>query len=90
MIETITPMALLDPVEDLAAIESSAEQTPNDKKSPLLIPQGSTLMPQSPLGQMAQIKSLDVDCSKESMVVRLRFDRLFTGLIYSKVSFISG
>ncbi len=43
------------------------------------------LMPQLPTVQMAQIVSLDVDCAKESMVVKIKFDRAFGGLIYSKV-----
>lgn len=43
------------------------------------------LMPQLPTVQMAQIASLDVDCAKESMVVKIKFDRPFGGLIYSKV-----
>lgn len=42
------------------------------------------LMPQLPTVQMAQIASLDVDCAKESMVVKIKFDRPFGGLIYSK------
>ena len=43
------------------------------------------LMPQLPTVQMAQIASLNVDCAKESMVVKIKFDRPFGGLIYSKV-----
>lgn len=43
------------------------------------------LMPQLPQVQMAQIVKLDVDCAKESMVVKIKFDRPFGGLIYSKV-----
>ena len=43
------------------------------------------LMPQLPTVQMAQIVSLDVVCAKESMVVKIKFDRSFGGLIYSKV-----
>jgi len=43
------------------------------------------LMPQSSTVQMAQIVSLDVDCAKESMLVKIKFDRPFSGLIYSKV-----
>jgi len=51
----------------------------------LQLPTGQmALMPQMPTGQMAQIQSLDVDCSKDSMVVRMRFDAAFNGLIYSK------
>ncbi len=44
-----------------------------------------SLMPQSSAVQMAQIISLDVDCAKESMLVKVKFDRPFNGLIYSKV-----
>jgi hypothetical protein len=44
-----------------------------------------SLMPQSSTLQMAQIISLDVDCAKESMLVKIKFDRPFNGLIYSKV-----
>jgi hypothetical protein len=47
------------------------------------------LMPQQPQAQMAQIVSLEVDCGKEAMVVHIKFDRPFTGLIYSKVLSIS-
>ena len=43
------------------------------------------LMPQVPTMQMAQIASLNVDCAKESMLVKIKFDRPFGGLIYSKV-----
>lgn len=43
------------------------------------------LMPQLPTVQMAQIASLNVDCAKESMLVKIKFDRPFGGLIYSKV-----
>lgn len=43
------------------------------------------LMPQLPTVQMAQIATLDVDCAKESMIVKIKFDRPFGGLIYSKV-----
>lgn len=43
------------------------------------------LMPHLPTVQMAEIVSLDVDCAKESMVVKIKFDRPFNGLIYSKV-----
>ena len=43
------------------------------------------LMPQLPTVQMAQIASLNVDCAKESMIVKIKFDRPFGGLIYSKV-----
>ncbi|EFX86937.1 hypothetical protein DAPPUDRAFT_97116 [Daphnia pulex] len=42
------------------------------------------LMPQLPTVQMAQIASLNVDCAKESMLVKIKFDRPFGGLIYSK------
>jgi hypothetical protein len=44
-----------------------------------------SLMPQSSTLQMAQIISLDVDCAKESMLDKIKFDRPFNGLIYSKV-----
>ncbi|EFX86938.1 hypothetical protein DAPPUDRAFT_97117 [Daphnia pulex] len=47
------------------------------------------LMPQSSTVQMAQIISLDVDCAKESMLVKIKFDRPFNGLIYSKIRDIS-
>ena len=43
------------------------------------------LMPQLPTQQMPQIVSLDATCAKDSMVVRIRFDSIFNGLIYSKV-----
>lgn len=49
------------------------------------VPMNMALMPQLPTVQMAQIVSLDVDCAKESMVVKIKFDRPFGGLIYSKV-----
>ena len=67
---------------------SSLSYPPSRTAEPVTIDPVDTdksLMPQSSTVQMAQIISLDVDCAKESMAVKIKFDRPFNGLIYSKV-----
>ena len=67
---------------------SSLSHPPSRTVEPVTVDPVDTdksLMPQSSTVQMAQIISLDVDCAKESMVVKIKFDRTFNGLIYSKV-----
>lgn len=76
LIELLQPLQLLEETTTpIADVDTSAFEFATSR----------ALMPQLPTGQMAQIQSLDVDCSKDSMVVKMRFDRVFTGLIYSKV-----
>lgn len=78
-----TTAAPLIPVVTQAPVVFPARPTVAPVFTPA--PMNMALMPQVPTAQMAQITSIDVDCAKESMVVRIKFDRVFGGLIYSKV-----
>lgn len=77
LIELLQPLQLVE--ESTTPIADVLEGSPR-----IAFTSSRALMPQLPTAQMAQIQSLDVDCSKDAMVVRMRFDRVFTGLIYSK------
>lgn len=96
--ETIRPVTIPAFVEPAtSAPTTAAPAIPVVTQAPVVFPVRPTvapvfeppvmnmaLMPQVPAAQMAQITSIDVDCAKESMVVRIKFDRVFGGLIYSK------
>lgn len=88
MVDTTTdPTPLIELLQPLQLVEESTTPIADvlEGSPRIAFTSSRALMPQLPTAQMAQIQSLDVDCSKDAMVVRMRFDRVFTGLIYSKV-----